>query len=178
VEAAELAARRQLDRVDEIRHVAPLRAGLIHPSFAADRVRERAAFGDRHRAGLLAVDVLAGFRRDGGCRRVPAVAGGDEDRVDVFSRQQLVQVGVHGAVFVAVLRVRHAFHELAALFPNVTDRDELHIVVGEHVAEDVLPSRPDTDRAEDDPFARRDRAVFAEELCRDGPGHREGGAGP
>ena len=76
----------------EVHAIAPLRTRLIDAAEAQERVGERSAFGDGHRAGLLAVDV---FARLGGRDRkesVPAIAGRDEQGVNVLARPQLILI--------------------------------------------------------------------------------------
>src|ERR1035437_3013388 len=59
LELAEFAGASGFDGPDEIRAVAPLCTGLVDPAGAAERIGQRAALLNRHRAGLLAVDVLS-----------------------------------------------------------------------------------------------------------------------
>jgi hypothetical protein len=58
--------------------------------------------GDGERERLLTVHVLAGAGGRAGDQRVPALAGGDEDAIDVGTGDELAVVVVLGAGGVAV----------------------------------------------------------------------------
>ena len=102
---AELAALREPHGGLEVRHAPPLRAGLEDAAGLADRVVEGLAKSDRQPAGLLAVNVLAGLRREDRGRGVPAVAGGNQHGVNVRPREQIAEVAVEHAVLVPVMLV-------------------------------------------------------------------------
>ena len=121
----------EVDAVLEIRSVASLRASLVHAPQPMKRIGETAALGDRHRAGLLAIDVLSGLRGHDGQQRVPAIARGDQDGIDVLPLPQVVHVGVHLAVAVAVMPVDLGLDLFPPLVASIADRPELHVVVGE-----------------------------------------------
>ena len=65
------------------RHAPPLRAGLEDPFRAAEGFGDLLAVAHRDAAGLLAIDVLARLGREDRGLRMPAVAGRDQDRIDV-----------------------------------------------------------------------------------------------
>src|SRR5690348_13099173 len=89
---AQFAAARKLESLHEIRAVSALRPCLIDAAEAEERVCQRAALGNGHRAWLFAIDVFARLRRHHGKQRMPAVARSDEQSVDVLARPQLVLV--------------------------------------------------------------------------------------
>ena len=156
----------QLDGVDEVRDVAPLRPRLKHAAGATNRVGQALRLGDRHRARLLRIHVLAGLGGQHGGRRVPTVAGGDQHCVDVVSRQQLAEVAVGGAGAVAVLCVGHSLDRLAPIRPNVGDGREVHARLVEHVTQNKPAAVADANAAQHNPLAGRDGAVFPQSTPR------------
>ena len=165
----------QLAGEGEVGEVAALRAGLKDAAGAADRVAEEEALSDVLRAGLLAVDVLAGLCGVDARGGVPVGAGGNEDGVDVAAVEELAEVLVHRAGIIAVLLVGHLLDADAPVFLDVADRRELDVVLLEKAAEVVSAAVADADAAEDDALARRDRAVEAEGGAGDHGGGDRGG---
>jgi hypothetical protein len=66
----------QLGRKAEIRHIAPLGAGLEHAAVEFHRIGKLLGFMNRHAARLLGVNVLAGLRGENDAERMPVVASG------------------------------------------------------------------------------------------------------
>jgi hypothetical protein len=83
---AEFAALGQVVRLFEIHAIPPLRAGLINPPQLLKGVGERAALRNSCRTGLLAVNVFARLGRQDRKHRMPPVARGDEQGIDVLAR--------------------------------------------------------------------------------------------
>ncbi len=155
VELAELAAVGQPDGRLEVRHAAPLGAGLEDAAGALHGVGQAPAGGDGQAARLFTVDVLAGLRREDRRRGVPAVAGRDEDGVDVLAREHIAQVAEEGAIRVAVVPVDQGLAGLPAAGLDVADGDTLHVGEGEHALEVVGAAWADPDDAERDLLAGR-----------------------
>ena len=167
LELAELSAPRQFDGELDVRQVAPLRAGLEDLARAAEGLGQDQALGDVLRAGLLAIDVLAGVGRQHRGRGVPVRAGGDQHGVDVVAGQQLAEVAVGGAVRVAVLRVDHLLDRLAALGLHVADGHEPDVGLLQEAAQVVAAAVADADAADDDLFARRRQRRLCPAPCRE-----------
>ena len=72
---------------------------------------------------------------------MPAVAGGDQDRVDIRPGQQLVEDAVGSAVVVAVLVVGHFLDRLAPLGSDIADGDELHFLLTQKAGQIVRAAR-------------------------------------
>ena len=82
----------QFTRLMEFLRRTLLAAGL-HDSFVlTSRRNHRAAFGDRQRQRLFAIDVFPCRTRFNGLQRVPVVGGCDQDRVNVFRFEQLAVI--------------------------------------------------------------------------------------
>src|ERR1035437_7791364 len=155
LQLAEFAAARQVEGLDEIRPVAPLRPRLVNPSQPQERVRQRAAVGDGHGARLLAVNVLARLRRHHREQRMPAVARGDQQGVDILARPQLLLVGVHRAIVVAVFLVHHGLDGFTAFIAHVADRHELHVRLTQEAAQIAGAAAADAEAAHADAVAGR-----------------------
>ena len=96
-------------------------------------------------------------------RRVPAVARGDEQRVNVRARgQELAHVAIHGAILVAVLVVHEPLDGLALGLLGIADGDELHVLLRQHPVQDARAPTADAHAAEHDALAGRDGAVEAQ----------------
>ncbi|OQC27344.1 MAG: hypothetical protein BWX70_02248 [Verrucomicrobia bacterium ADurb.Bin070] len=145
----------------EIRLAQALGAGLENATVTARCRHHRLPLRDRHRAGLLAIDIFAGAHRQHRGRGVPAVAGGDQHRVDVSARgQKLANVAVGRAILIAVFGVHHAFDRFAPVLPHVADRHELGVLLGQNAMTQIGRAAPaDPDAAHHDPLAGRDRTV-------------------
>ena len=170
-ELAEFAGAGHLDGPHEIRAVAPLGAGLVDPAGPAERIGQRPALLDRHRAGLLAVDVLARAGRLDGQRRVPEFRRGDDDGVDVRAGQHFLVVGVHHAVAVLVALIDQLLDELPALFLQVADGDEPGVLVAQHGIHGGHSAAADPDAGDRDLVAGRHRPGA---LAQHGTGHNQG----
>ena len=107
-------------------NAAPLRAGLKDAAGLSDHVVQLLAEPDRETARLFTVDILARSGGVNGQRRVPAVAGGDEHRIDVAL--QFVEVAIELAVLVAVVLVDELFARVSTAGLNVADGHALAIV--------------------------------------------------
>ena len=150
---AELAATRQADGELEGELVLALCARLVDDAVAPDVVGHRIALVDGHGAGLLAVHVLARLRRPHRHGPVPAIAGGDQESVDVVPRQQLGGVAVHLAVVVLVIAIDRALDLLAGALADVGDGDETNPLVAEQLPQVAHAAVADADAAETDGVA-------------------------
>ncbi len=175
VDLAELAALGQVDRLLEIGDAAALRAGLEDAPGGLDGVGQLLTIGDRQAAGLLAVDVLAGLRGQDRCRRVPAVAGGDQHRVDVLAREQFAEIAIEHAILVAVMLIDQGLAGVPTAGLHVGDRHALHVRQTEHGLQVVGAAGTDADHAERDLFAGRRRAVQPQDARGHDHRSREGG---
>ena len=92
-----------------------LRAPLEDHAVLLHRFAQREAFGQRDAERLLAIHVLPAARRLDADERMPAFSGGDDDRIDVGTRQQLAEIGMGGAGRVAVLLIDRASEPLEVL---------------------------------------------------------------
>ena len=70
---------------------------------------------------------------------MPAVAGGDEDGVDVSSCQQFTKVAIRGAILVAVLAICHILDRLAPVGPDIAGGQKLRIRLRQHGTAGLLP---------------------------------------
>ena len=174
VDLAELAALRQPDGGLEIRHAAPLGAGLEDPLGLPDRIVQGLAQPDRQTAGLLAVNVLSGLGGEDRRRGVPAVARPDQHGVDVRPRQQLAEVAVEDTILVAVVLVDEFLPRFAPAGLHVADGHAPHVGLRENPAEIVRHARADADHPQRDPLRGGRRGVQAEGLAayKPGDGHR------
>ena len=77
--------------------------------------------------GLLAIGVLAGFGGHPEMRRVLEIGGGDDDRIHVFGRQQIVQV-LKGEGRPAVFVRGGLGRSLAIHVPQIADGDHFDVV--------------------------------------------------
>jgi len=110
--------------------------------------------------------------RPHGGQRVPAVAGGAQDGVDVRALgKELAEIGVERAVGVAVLGVHHLLDRLAPTFLGIAHRDELHVFLREHPLEHPGAAAANANPAEHNALAGRHRAVSSQR----GGGDDQGG---
>ena len=93
-ELAELAGVGQFDRQLEVWNISTLGTGLIDSTVTPHRVRQRLAFGDCGRARFFAVYIFARLGREDRSHRVPAVAGRDQQCVDVVTGQNIEHVRI------------------------------------------------------------------------------------
>ncbi len=118
--------------------------------------------------GFLAIDVLARPHRHDGRQRVPAVAGGDQDGVEVRALgQELANVAVHGAVLFPYFVSTKFLTALAPAAVGVADRQELHVRFVEHLAQHGLAPAAQSDAAQQDALAGCRLAVLAQGPRRD-----------
>ena len=89
---------------------------------------------------------------------MPAVAGGNRDRVHVFARQQISEIGVGGAILVAVAGVHFRFRGFQPVGPAIAHCEVLDFGKGEESRQGVQGAVADADGAEDNAIARGDRA--------------------
>lgn len=133
VQLSKAAGTSQLDAKGPIGHAQTLGAALVHASVTAGRIDDHPPFGDGHRGGLFAVDILARPHRQGRRQRVPPVAGCDHYRVQVGAfGEEFVNVASHSAVFIPVFGVDLILDQLAPTAVDVADRQELHVRLDEH----------------------------------------------
>ena len=156
---AELARLGHLDRQHEVADAATLGTRLIDPAVQVDHVGQGPALLDRHRAGLLAVDVLARPSGHDRSHRVPAVAGGDQHGVDVVAAEHIEHVAVRDAIAVAVGLVDHLLHFFAARLLTIGNGHELGHREFQELAQDVAPATAQPDSADGDALARGHGAV-------------------
>ena len=93
---------------------------------------------------------------------MPAIAGRNENGVDILSVQDLAEVAIELAILVLVVFVDEAFARIAAARLNVGDGDTLHIGQLKHRLQVVGAAGPDADHAERNLFAGGDGAVAAQ----------------
>src|ERR1039458_9757800 len=122
----QLAAARKAYRELKGELVFPLGARLVDHAIAAHIVGHGVAFIDRHGAGFLDEHVLAGLCRPHRHGSMPAVAGGNQESVNVRAREDFRRVAVHLAVVVLVIAIDGALDALAGALPDVGDADEPH----------------------------------------------------
>ena len=103
-QVADAAVADQLAGAAETLVRALLAAGLEDDLRLVDRVAHRAAFGDRERQRLLAVDVFLGLARLDDHDRVPVVRSADFDGVDVVAAQDFAEIGAGVAAAVGLRR--------------------------------------------------------------------------
>ena len=98
---------------------------------------------DGDTARLLAVDILTRF--GSGDRRgcVPAIAGRDQNGIDVVSPEQFAEVAVQLAVFVSVMTIDHPLALIASHLLHIGDRGHSDVVKLQHRSQ-VVPA-PGTD---------------------------------
>jgi hypothetical protein len=118
--------------------------------------------------------VLAAARRLDADERMPSFAGGDDDRIDVSSRQQLPEIGMGAAFRIAILLIDRALSAFEGLQTDIGDRDYpgiRHLQESPNVA---AAHPPDADVPDCDPIARRGSLRSGDDV----PGHdhrRDGG---
>ena len=95
-----------MSRQLEIRYASTLRSRLEDTLMLLDRIIELLTLHDIHGTRLLAIDILARSGSFDGCRGMPAVAGSDDDRVDVITLQHSRHVVVNHTVRVSIFTVR------------------------------------------------------------------------
>ena len=166
-QGAELSASRKVDTVLEVSAVPALGPGLVHPAQPLVGVRQGTALGDRHRAGLFAVDVLARLRGQDRQEGVPAVARGDQDGVNVLAFPEIIHVRVHLAVVGPVVLVDLRLDGFAPLVAGIADRTELHVVLSQEGLEIALSAPADPETGDVYPVARRNGTSQTKNASRD-----------
>ena len=127
----------------EVRHAPPLCSSLKDAASLLDHVVEGLAEPDRQAARFLAIDVLAGLRREDRGRGVPAIAGGNEDRVDVGPRQQLAEVAVERTVSGSIVLVNKSLSRFPPAGLNVANGHTLAIGLLEYSPKVIGSARTD-----------------------------------
>ena len=106
---------------------------------------------------------------------MPAVAGGNQDRVDLLAGEQLAEVRKGQARLRAVVGVDQLFGGSQPVGAGVGDRRPLNRGLPQKVRQNVARAVSDADAAKHDPVARRDGAVPAQHAARHN--QRRGGRG-
>ncbi len=150
---------------DQLRHAMILRdrpilgAGLKHLLMFADRLRQHSALVNGE-SRFFALHVLAGLNGHETHDRVPVVRRGDHDGVDVLPREHFAKVLRAEAILVAVaIRDRLPGAKQVAVV-NVTNRNDLGVLVSEVRSE--IPAHSvvtGADEADGDAIAGRGMAV-------------------
>jgi hypothetical protein len=143
------------------RSVAGSKASL-RPSFQLMAAAWQAILLNGHGAGFFAIDVLAGAGGKDRGGAMPAVAGGDDDGVDIRSGEQLVHVNIAGAVIVAIVAVDGLADDFAVGFLDVGNGDEVDIGLLEETFEHLAPARSEADSADGDAVVGGAAGGFAE----------------
>ncbi len=86
---------------------------------------------------------------------MPAVAGSDQDGVDIGPIEQFPEITVEGAVLVLVMPVHELLAGTAPACLHVADRHALHVAQGQYALHVVSAPGTDADHTERDPFAGR-----------------------
>jgi len=163
VNLAQPPAAGHLDAEHEVGFAESLRAGLIDPAVLPGGVHHRLPLRDGHARGLLAVDVLAGAHGHDRGRRVPSIAGRDDQSVNVGALgKKLTHVAVDGTIVASVVGVDEFLDRLPPRLLGITHGDEADILLGQHPLDDVRSAPADADTAEHDLLARRNRTVPAQ----------------
>ena len=169
-----------------------LAAALEDALVLLDRVAHGPALGDGQRQRLLAIDVLAGLRRQDDGHGVPVVRRADQDGVDVLAIEQFAEIdeGVAALVLARLLvggvmlldetpgrftAGDGAIPVAGAFAVDVADGHDLHAVIAEEAAHVVEALIAGADDAEIDALARGRLALQAE--GRGGDDQRCGGDG-
>ncbi len=118
LEVTEPTAVRNLLREHEITDAASLGACLEYPFVLQDFLIQLAALLHVHGTRFFAIDILPGAGGIDGRGRVPAVAGGDDDRIDVITCQQIAHVVV-GLAFHVVVVAGQPHEDLAPFFLGI-----------------------------------------------------------
>ena len=144
----------------EVVYGALLEAPLEDPVMAAEGIDHDPRFVNREGHGLLAVDVLPGLcghRRDD---RMPSVPRGDQDGIDVRTRQDLAEVlGGRAALVVSTLRLGRVrgfdrvLCVIQAPFVDVAHGDHLEVRVADHPSKVPVTHDADADGSDSDPLA-------------------------
>ena len=105
---------------------------------------------------------------------MPAIAGSDENGVDIITFQNVDHVTIDNAIGIPVVLVDHLLHPLSTSALQVGGRDHLHIGVGEKSRENVRASVSDTDSSKRNSFTWRDRSISSEHMPGDDMWNRNG----
>ena len=82
-----------------------LGAGLIDAAVTADRATHGPAFLDRYRGWFFAINIFAGGRSHGGHGGVPMGRGSDEHSINIRSGEDIAEILIGLAGFVAALAI-------------------------------------------------------------------------
>ena len=137
-----------------IRLAEALSAGLIYSSIPAGGFDDHLALCHREAGRFFAIDILASPHGHDRRQRVPAVAGGNQDGIDIrpFGEKQ-PQIAIRGTIFVAVLSVDRFFGGISLGFEDIADSDPLDIGLGQHIPQIIGTAAADSNSAHHDAFA-------------------------
>src|ERR1051326_2205254 len=107
---------------------------------------------------------------------MPMVPRCDYHRINVWASEQFAKITVEDAVLVAVMGVGHSFDRFTAGALHVANRDKLHVLLGKHHAQVILPTRSQSDPGEHNPFAGRDGTVPSQRPAGDDEGKGQSAA--
>ena len=124
---------------------------------------------------FLDVDILAGLTRLDGQRCMPVVVGCDDNRVDIFSFQNLAVVFLK-ARFLRLHRLNECPHLIHALIAQIRDCHAVGAGIFNHHAQDEATAAAATDNCDIDPFVRPGHTLRAQRLPRAEPRRRCGRA--
>jgi cytochrome c551/c552 len=161
----------------EVRNTSTLRSRLEDALVFLDGVVQFLAFLNIHRTGLFAVDVLAGTRSENGCRGMPAVPGGDDDRVNVPSFEDAGHVIIGSAIRVPILGVCLGLDDFAPLSLRIGNGNELTILLLEETIQDLATSWSQSNATHHNPVAWSDASILAKGAGWNDGGHADGGNG-
>ena len=144
----------------EVVYGALLEAPLEDPIMAAERIDQYARFVNREGDGLLAVDVLPGLRGHRRDDRMPSIARGDQDGIDIRTRQDLAEVlGGRAALVVSTPglgRVRGLDRVLCVIqapLVDVAHGNHLKVRVADHPSKVPVTHDADADGRDSDSLA-------------------------
>jgi hypothetical protein len=163
----------QVCRQLKILNAAALRAGLIHSAISGDTVGKHPTLFDGHTAWFLTVDIFTRFGGQDRSKRMPAIAGRDENGVDVVTFQDVVHISIDNTIVIPVVLVDHRLHSLATSALQVGGSDHLHIGILEKPRKNVRASVSDTDSSKRNSFTWRDRSISSEHVGGDNVWNRE-----
>src|SRR6266566_3152750 len=98
---------------------------------------------------------------------MPAIACSYEHRVHIFPAQQVPEIRIGKAIFIAVMRVDQLLGRAQTIIAAITNRAKLEFAERKKVGKDASRPRADADHAKHNPIARRDGSIEAQNR----PGH-------
>jgi hypothetical protein len=137
-----------------------LEAPLENPIMATEGIDHDSRFVNREGNGLLAVDVLTGPCGHRGDDRMPSIPCGDQDGIDIRTRQDLAEVlSRRYALVVSTLRLGRVRGSdrvpcvIQAPFVDVAHGDHLKVRVAEHPSQVPVTHDADADGCDIDSLA-------------------------